>query len=38
METYVILRRSAWTDAPELEVAAAESTRVGNEEMPDDVR
>jgi hypothetical protein len=38
METYVILRRSAWADAPELEAAAAESTRVGNEEMPDDVK
>jgi hypothetical protein len=38
METYVIMRRSAWADAPELQAAAAESTRVGNEEMPDDVR
>lgn len=38
MQTYVILRRSAWADAPELGAAAEESTRVGNEEMPDDVR
>lgn len=38
MNTFVILRRSAWADAPELQAAAAESTRVGNEEMPDDVR
>ena len=38
METYVIMRRSAWADAPELQAAAAQSTRVGNEEMPDDVR
>ena len=38
METYVIMRRSAWVDAPELGAAAEESTRVGNEEMPDDVR
>ncbi len=38
MDTYVILRRSAWADKPELQAAAAESTRVGNEEMPDDVR
>ncbi len=38
MQTYVILRRSAWADAPELGVAAEVSTRVGNEEMPDDVR
>ena len=38
MKTFVILRRSAWADPPELQAAAAESTRVGNEEMPDDVR
>ena len=38
MNTYVILRRSAWADAPELGAAAEESTRVGNEEMPDAVR
>jgi sporulation protein YlmC with PRC-barrel domain len=33
MQTFVILRRGAWEDAPDLEVAAAESTRVANEEM-----
>ena len=38
MSSYVILRRSAWADAPELGAAAEESTRVGNEEMPNDVR
>jgi hypothetical protein len=38
MNTYVILRRSAWLDAPELSIAAEKSTRVGDEEMPDDVR
>lgn len=38
MNTYVILRRSAWADGPELEEAAGRSTRVGNEEMSDDVR
>jgi hypothetical protein len=38
VETYVIMRRSAWADGPELEAAAAESTRVGKEEMPDDVK
>ena len=38
MNTYVILRRSAWADAPELGAAAEESTRVGKEEMPDAVR
>jgi hypothetical protein len=38
MQTYVILRRSAWADADELGVAAERSAKVGNEEMPDDVR
>lgn len=38
MKTFVILRRSAWADAAELGLAAEESTRVGAEEMPDDVR
>ena len=33
MQLYVILRRGAWEDAPDLEAAAAESTRVANEEM-----
>ena len=38
MNTYVIRRRSNWKDARELEAAAARSTHVGNEEMPDKVR
>lgn len=38
MDTYVILRRNGWTSPAELEEAAARSTRVGDEEMPDDVR
>lgn len=38
MKTYVIRRRSNWNDASELEAAAAISTRVGNEEMPERVR
>jgi len=38
MQTFVILRRGAWQDAPELEVAAAESTRVADEDMPDQVK
>ena len=38
MKTYVIMRRSAWVDAPELGAAAEESRRVGDEEMADDVR
>ena len=38
METYVILRRRAWDSAQELEEAAARSGRVGNVEMPEDIR
>jgi hypothetical protein len=37
MELYAILRRSGWRSGAELEEAAARSTKVGNEEMPDDV-
>lgn len=38
MQTYVILRRSAWETGPDLEKAAAISTQVGDEEMSDQVR
>lgn len=38
MELYMIRRTSAWADSSELEKTAAESARVGNEEMPDKVR
>lgn len=38
METFVIRRRNAWATPEELEKAAARSTRVGNEEMSDQVR
>jgi hypothetical protein len=38
MNTYVILRRGAWASAEELGEAAERSTKVGNEEMSDDVR
>ena len=38
MNLYVILRRSGWRSPQELEKAAARSTQVGDEEMPDDVR
>ncbi len=38
MDTYVILRRGAWGSADELGLAAARSTKVGDEEMADDVR
>lgn len=38
MDTYVILRRGAWGSADELGVAAERSTKVGDEEMSDDIR
>src|SRR5437588_2231754 len=38
MDTYVILRRSGWRSGDELGEAAARSTRVGDEEMSDDIR
>ena len=38
MELYAILRRSGWRSGPELEEAAARSTKVGDEQMSDDVR
>lgn len=38
MNTYVILRRSGWRSPDELELAAARSSKVGDEEMSDDIR
>lgn len=38
MQLYVILRRNGWRSAEELEQAAARSTEVGNEQMPEEVR
>ena len=38
MELYAILRRSGWRSPGELEEAAARSTKVGDEQMSDDVR
>jgi hypothetical protein len=38
MNLYAILRRGGWRSAEDLEQAAARSTKVGNEEMPADVR
>ena len=38
MNTYVILRREAWASGEELEQAAARSTKVGDDEMSDDIR
>jgi sporulation protein YlmC with PRC-barrel domain len=38
MQQYVILRRSGWRSAEELGEAAARSSRVADEQMPEDVR
>jgi hypothetical protein len=38
MNTYAILRRNGWRTPEELEAAAMRSKRVGDEQMPDDVR
>ncbi len=38
METYVILRRGGWKTGADLEEAAARSKKVGDEQMPDQVR
>jgi hypothetical protein len=38
MKLYAILRRSGWRSSEDLQEAAERSTRVGNEEMSDDVR
>lgn len=38
MELYVIRRRSAFADVPELETVAPRSARIGDEEMSDRVR
>jgi hypothetical protein len=38
MNTYVILRRGGWRSPEDLQAAAARSAKVGDEEMPDDIR
>ncbi len=38
MKSYIILRRSGWASAQELEIAAGRSTRVGQNEMAGRVR
>ena len=38
MNTYAILRRSGWRSPEELQAAAERSTKVGQEDMPEDVR
>jgi thiamine biosynthesis protein ThiC len=37
MQTYVILRRSGWESASDLQAAAGRSTETGDQ-MPDDIR
>lgn len=38
MNTYAILRRGGWRSPEDLQAAAERSTKVGNEDMPDEVR
>ncbi|MDX6555686.1 MAG: hypothetical protein QOD86_1881 [Miltoncostaeaceae bacterium] len=38
MNMYAIMRRHGWKTPTDLQLAAARSGRVGNEEMPDQVR
>ena len=38
METYAILRRSGWRSPEDLKEAAERSAKVGDEQMPDEVR
>jgi thiamine biosynthesis protein ThiC len=38
METFVILRRGAWMSEEDLEAAAEQSSRIGDDEMSDQVR
>lgn len=38
MQTYIIRRRNGWRTPEELQAAAATSRRIGDEEMPADVR
>jgi hypothetical protein len=38
MQLYAILRRSGFKDGSDLQAAAARSTKVGDEQMPDRIR
>jgi sporulation protein YlmC with PRC-barrel domain len=38
MQLYAILRRDGWRSGADLEAAAARSTKVGAEQMADDIR
>ena len=38
MQLYAILRRDGFTDGPDLQAAAARSTQVADDQMPNDIR
>jgi uncharacterized protein DUF4242 len=38
MQLYAILRRDGWASGSELEDAAARSAKIGDEDMPNDIR
>jgi hypothetical protein len=38
MQLYAILRRDGFADGPDLQAAAARSAKVGDEEMPEQIR
>ena len=38
MALYVIIRREGWRTGEDLQAAAARSSAVGDDEMPDDIR
>jgi hypothetical protein len=38
MQLYTIRRRNGWVGPDQLEVAAAKSKQIGEEEMPDEIR
>jgi len=38
MQLYAILRRDGFTDGPDLQAAAARSTKVGDDQMPERIR
>jgi hypothetical protein len=38
MQLYAIIRRNGFTDGPDLEAAAARSTQVADEQLPNDIR
>jgi hypothetical protein len=38
VQQYAIIRRSGWASGADLEEAAKRSTKVGDEDMPDDIR